>query len=240
MHRANNLTALYNLQGNSVLLLNGGPMRRFLQSTTLVLLGLAGAVALAATALWPRHASPLATPLPVAGDEQEIVWLYPATNTAAWERFVYAVKDLGKSQDAEEDALSYVISDQAFPPQSAVTPELVLSSPDVRGKLVIRWYKLTGDQDTRYWTRLLLDRRPPLLAIIGGSTSSAGIELAQCLAEETSTRQLGERAPLLLLTTATPTIAPVASQRVSAHPVYKGRTFRFVSPMADAHASLSF
>src|SRR5262249_23957646 len=168
-------------------------MRLILQSSTLILLGLSGAVAMAAWALWPRDGGPLAAPLPVASDEQEVVWLYPATNTAAWERFVYAVKDLDKSQDAEEDALSYVISDQAFPPQSAVTPELVLSSPEVRGKLIIRWYKLTGDQDTRYWTRLLLERQPPPLAIIGGSTSSAGIELAECLNQETKNHQLGDR-----------------------------------------------
>src|SRR3954466_8026583 len=130
-------------------------MHGVLRTSTLVLTCVSLVVALAAW-LWPRDVGPMAAPLPVASDEQEIVWLYPATNTAAWERFVYAVKDLDKSPDAEEDALAYVVSDQAFPPQSAVTPELVLSSPDVRGKLVIRWYKLTGDQDTRYWTRLLL------------------------------------------------------------------------------------
>ena len=28
------------------------------------------------------------TPLPVGGDEYEIAWLYPATNTTTWERFV--------------------------------------------------------------------------------------------------------------------------------------------------------
>jgi hypothetical protein len=213
-------------------------MRGFLRTSTLLLLGFS----LAAWVLWPRDVGALAAPLPVAADEQEIVWLYPATNTAAWERFVYAVKDLDKSQAAEEDVLSYVVSDQAFPPQTAVTPELVLSSPDVRGKLVIRWYKLTGDQDTRYWTRLLLERQPPPLAIIGGSTSSAGIELAQCLQEETSHRPLAGRAPLLLLTTAT------ADDLPDSHPnefpltsVYKGRTFRFCFTNGQmAHAVIDF
>ena len=203
-------------------------MHGLLRTSTLVLVFVFSAVALAGWILWPRDIGAMAAPVPVAPDEQEIAWLYPATNTAPWERFVFAVKDLAKGKGEGEDSLSYQIADQAFPPQSAVTPELVLSSPEIRGKLVLRWYKLTGDQDTRYWTRLLLERHPPPLAIIGGNTSSGAIELAQCLREETDKRQLADRAPLLLLTSAT------ADDLPASHPnefpltsVYAGRTFRF-------------
>ena len=217
-------------------------MHGFLRTSTLVLMFVLLAVALAGWILWPRDVGPMAAPLPVAADEQEIAWLYPATNTAAWERFVYAVQELSKGKGEDEDPLSYVVGDQAFPPQSAVTPELVLSSPEFPGKLSLRWYKLTGDQDARYWTRLLLERQPPPLAIIGGSTSSGAIELAQCLEEETRKLQLGERAPLLLLSTAT------ADDLPASHPneypltsVYEGRTFRFCFTNGQmAHAVTDF
>ncbi|HEV8059498.1 MAG TPA: hypothetical protein VGP68_06480, partial [Gemmataceae bacterium] len=217
-------------------------MHGFLRTSTLVLMFVFLAVALAGWNLWPREAGPMAVPLPVAANEQEIAWLYPATNTAAWERFVYAVKDLAQSKGDEEDALSFVIGDQAFPQQTAVTPQLDLSSPDLPGNLSIRWYKLTGDQDASYWTRLLLDRQPPPLAIVGGSTSSAGIELAQCLEEETGKRQLGERAPLLLLTTATADDLPASHPNDPAlTSVYGGRTFRFCFTNGQmAHAVTDF
>ena len=242
LNQANEFTAQYNLQGYPVLRMNGGPMYGFLRASTLFLIFVILAVASAAWILWPRDASPMAVPLPVAADEQEIAWLYPATNTAAWERFVYAVKDLANDQGGKEDPLSFEIGDQAFPPQTAVTPELLLTSPDVPGKLAIRWYKLTGDQDTRYWTRLLLQRQPPPLAIIGGGTSSAGIELAQSLEEESSQRRLGQKAPLLLLTTATaedlPASHPNGSPLAS---VYEDRTFRFCFTSGQmAHAVVDF
>jgi hypothetical protein len=37
--------------------------------------------------------------------------------------------------------------------------------------LVFRWYKFTGDWNTQEWVEALLERRPPPLAIIGGSSS---------------------------------------------------------------------
>jgi hypothetical protein len=203
-------------------------MQVFFRTSTLLLMLVFAAVVAAGWLLWPRDVSPTALPLPLAADEQEIVWLYPATNTAAWERFVYAIKDLGDGKGQGSDELTFAIADQAFPPQSAVTPELVLSTPGRAGRLCIRWYKLTGDQDTRYWTRLLLDRQPPPLAIIGGNTSSAGIELARCLAEETAERKQTERAPLLLLTTATADDLPASHpNEFPLNSVYPGRTFRF-------------
>src|SRR5580658_9745539 len=114
-------------------------MHGFLRTSSLVLMFVFLAVALAGWNLWPRDAGPMAVPLPVTANEQEIAWLYPATNTAAWERFVYAVKDLAQTKGDEEDALSFVIGDQAFPQQTAVTPQLDLSSPELPGNLSIRW-----------------------------------------------------------------------------------------------------
>ncbi|CAN5145183.1 hypothetical protein BH10PLA2_BH10PLA2_02740 [soil metagenome] len=203
-------------------------MHAFFRTSTFLLTLVFTALALAGWALWPRDVSPTAVPLPLGPDDQEIVWLYPATNTAAWERFVYAVKDLGNGKGEEAEALSFAIHDLAFPPQSAVTPEISLSIPGRAGRLCIRWYKLTGDQDTRYWVQQLLDRQPPPLAIIGGSTSSAAIELAQCLADETNIRQQSDRAPLLLLTTATADDLPDSQlTQIPLTSVYPNRTFRF-------------
>src|SRR5436190_1329205 len=70
------------------------------------------------------------------------------------------------------------------------------------GRLVFRWYKLTSDWKARDWVEALLKRRPPPLAIIGGSSSDAARELAWQLRRQGAGLPETER-PLLLLTTAT-------------------------------------
>jgi hypothetical protein len=90
-------------------------MHGFLRTSTFLLSLVFLAVATAGWVLWPRDVSPLAAPLPLAQGDQEIAWLYPATNTAAWERFVFAVKQLGNNSGEGDDALSFTIGDQAFP-----------------------------------------------------------------------------------------------------------------------------
>jgi hypothetical protein len=198
------------------------------RASTLVLLAIFLALTGAGWALWPRAPKLRVLPQTLAADEQEIVWLYPATDTAAWERFVTAVKFATGVAVDEEAAASFSIDDQAFPEQSTVTPAIVLSVPGHVGKLSLRWYKLTSDQDTAYWVQALLERPRPPLAIVGGNTSSAAIELAQSLQQETNRLGLGDRSPFLLLTSATvEEVSAVHGADVALTSIYPGRTFRF-------------
>lgn len=219
-------------------------MRGLLQTSTLVLATTLIAIATVAWLLWPADSRSRSVPARLEPGEQEIVWLYPATNTAAWERFISAVKrTAAASADSTEENSVYQIRDQAFPPNAAATPpELIFTVPGLPGKLAIRWYKLTSDQDTGYWVRTLLARQPPPLAIIGGNTSNAAIELAQSLEDESRQLGLGDQSPLLLLTTATADSLPgnsVADTPLAA--LYPGRTFRFCFTNRQmAHAVVEF
>ena len=114
----------------------------------------------------------------------------------------------------------------AFPGETTAVPEVVLSAKGIQGKLRFRWYKLTSDQKTPDWVKALLERRPPPLAIIGGSSSDLGIELAQSLKSEAEHNGLGPAAPLLLLTTATADDDSAAGDQPLTD-IYAGRTFRF-------------
>ena len=175
-----------------------------------------------------------------AGD-QEIAWIYPATSTTSWERFVAAVKRA--SERLQDRCPGLQVDDRSMSATIGSTgvPEIVLRWPGRRGprRLLFRWYKLTSAWGPEAWVKELLARRPYPLAIIGGNNSSWARELAIQL------RLAGDRLPeaqrpLLLLTTATadrvkrPDWMPASPPRLNTDPsevglaeIYPGRTYRF-------------
>ncbi len=200
-------------------------MRWLLRPYILVLVSAALVLSAAALVLWPRTPENKAIPQPVEKGDQEIVWLYAATNAAPWERFVTAIKTAKHRLEADHPELALQVDDQnAFPPQTTAVPELSLAVRGIKGRLWFRWYKLTSDLKTQDWVRALLDRRPPPLAIIGGGSSDLAIDLAHSLKDEALRHELGSTAPLLLITTATADEAPAEG---SLNAIYAGRTFRF-------------
>ena len=117
-------------------------------------------------------------PLPVAANEFEIVWLYGATNTSAWERFVAAVQLIGERLRAQNANLEVEAGAPAFPRETTAVPEVALKWRDTGTRLVFRWYKLTHNWKTRDWLEALSHRQPPPLAVIGGSSSDGAREVA--------------------------------------------------------------
>lgn len=201
----------------------------------LILLSVGLAVGATVLVLWDRPAVAVVAPL---GDkDQEIVWLYSATNAANWERFVTAVNTAAQQLKTDFPDLEVQVTEKTFPQQTTTVPELALTVRAQSARLVFRWYKLTSDQKTDFWIEKLSagPRRPPL-AIIGGSSSHSAIELAQSLADA-ATRHPKAAAPLLIFTTAT---ADRTQPREAEGPVlagnkegallngiYQGRTYRF-------------
>jgi hypothetical protein len=189
--------------------------------------------ALAASALglvfWPGRLEDKPIPLPVQDGDQEIVWLYTATSQGPWERFLKGVDTAVKGLQTVSPDLDLEIDKQgAFPVETTAVPEVVVTARGTKGRLRFRWYKLTSDQKTPDWVNALLERRPPPLAIIGGSSSDLGIELACSLQGETERRRLGPASPLLLLTAATADDAPGAGDEPQPLiRIYAQRTFRF-------------
>ena len=118
---------------------------------------------------------------PSADGDREIVWLYPATNSAAWERFVASVRRAATRLHERPHRRPAQIGAAAFPKETTAVPEVALALPGVGRRLVFRWYKLTSDWKTRDWVEALMKRRPPPLAIVGGSSSDAARELARQL-----------------------------------------------------------
>jgi hypothetical protein len=200
----------------------------------LVVLSLALIAGALAVLFQPAPAAARPTPLPVAANEYEIVWLYGATNTAAWERFVAAVQLTGERLREREPNLEVEISTDAFPPQTTVVPEVALRWRDTGTRLVFRWYKLTSDWKTRDWVEALARRHPPPLAIIGGSSSDGARDVAVQLEQAGEALPEGAR-PLLFLTTASADRVKhdAASERdgdaakVNLTRLYAGRTFRY-------------
>jgi hypothetical protein len=201
-------------------------MPQSLRPSLVLLVACALLLGAAAYALWPRMQS---VPLPVPADSREVVWLYAATNTAAWERFVSAMSTAVKRLQNEQPELGLLPLDdrRAFPRETTAVPEVTLAA-EGKGKLLFRWYKLTSEWKTDRWVEALLRREPPPLAIIGGSSSDPAIELANALEAERVAARL-DAAPLLLLTTATASEGrrhrdqlpqPLTS-------LYPGRTYRF-------------
>jgi hypothetical protein len=195
-----------------------------LRPTILIVISAAfavGAVALVVWSLREGAAANQAQPLPLRAGDREIVWLYPATSAATWERFVAAAR---RAQAARPEL--EVDDGGAFPLQTTAVPELALRRAGTSGWLRIRWYKLTSDLKTHDWVLALTTNRVPPLAIIGGSNSDQAIALAHRLAEARG--RTGLPGPLLLLTQATADEWAAPGE----HPVpliqlYAGRTFRF-------------
>ncbi|MGE3806949.1 MAG: hypothetical protein AB7K24_19985 [Gemmataceae bacterium] len=161
-----------------------------------------------------------ALPRPVPVGDQEVVFLNQATSTAAWERFVAALRSL---HDDPDSGIEIVDEQQAFPSATTAVPEIAVRQRGRTGRVWFRWYKLTGDIDTAQWVQALMGRQPAPLAIIGGSTSDRARDLARDL------HSLGdqERAPLLLITTATADQVDLDYEVVDLMSVYPGRSFRF-------------
>jgi hypothetical protein len=196
----------------------------------LVLVSTGLALSAVTLVLWPRTPERRAIPRPVPEGDQEIVWLYAATNAAPWERFVTAAGTMKKRLEGSSAGLELEIDDHnAFPELTTAVPELAISVKGRPGRLLFHWYKLTSDLKTTDWVKALVLRRPPPLAVIGGGSSDLAIELANCLREATDAQALGAAAPLLLLTTATADAAdeepgPVDQPLTG---LYPGRVFRF-------------
>ncbi len=211
-----------------------------------VVLAFSLALVVGAVAVWfrfrPEPTGP--TPLPVDPGDREIVWLYQATSTATWERFVTAVQGMEERLRDQLPGIKALIDDRAFPSRSTTVPEVALTWNGAGGRIVFRWYKLTSDWKSSDWVTALLKDRPPPLAIIGGSSSDGARDLAVQL--RTAAANLApERRPLLLLTTATADVVdwpaneprpddldfvPQATglpPRVSLNAIYPERTFRF-------------
>jgi hypothetical protein len=205
-------------------------MNRVLRPWLLLVASAALAVAAAVLIIRTPAGETLPDPRPLQPGDQEIVFLYQANSGATWERFVAAAKQLQEQRGVPLDM------SRAYPKQTTDVPELVLNA-DSGGRLVFRWYKLTGTQKAGDWVDALLSRSPPPLAFIGGNTSDAAVELALEL-KRGAARLPEEERPLLLLTTATadfveqnesPETPPPTPYEpgVRLTDVYPGRTFRF-------------
>ena len=202
-------------------------MRWLFRPSMLVLLSVVLAAGAAMLVLWSPPQEIRAAPL--HDNESEIVWLYPATNESAWERFVSAVSRAAEQLAAAHPELRVSIDDNTFPRHTTAHPELAVTVRGGSQRLLFRWYKLTSDQKTNQWVAALLDgsRRPPL-AIIGGNSSDQAKEIALSLKDQVTRRGLAT-APLLLLTTATAENVQVGdlSDYLPLQDLYAGRTFRF-------------
>jgi hypothetical protein len=220
----------------------GAGVFRWLHNRSLLALLMTSLAALvigaAVVVFHPPGAAGRPEPLPVAANDTEIAWLYPASNLASWERFVAAAQ-----QTAERLRSSYpdleVQMDGAFPPQTTATSEIALRWQASGRRLVFRWYKLTSQQKTADWVDALLRRKPPPLAIIGGNTSEAARELAAQVNRAAATLPEEQR-PLLLFTTASAdefvrpaatapgAVAPIDdAAAIPLNDIYPRRTFRF-------------
>jgi hypothetical protein len=193
----------------------------------LVLLSVLLAAGAAALVLWPRTQEVRAAPL--QDNDGEIVWLYPATNESAWERFVTGVSRAAEQLHEAYPDVEVSQGDQTFPRSTTAHPEVAVKVRGGSGRLVFRWYKLTSDQKTDQWLAALLDgtRRPPL-AIIGGNSSDQARTIALSLRQRTGSPPLPD-APLLLLTTATADRVQLgdAANDVALNDLHHDRTFRF-------------
>lgn len=202
-------------------------MKRLLLFVVAVLI-LALAVGCAVWAFWPPH------------DDREIAWLYPATNTTSWQRFVTAIHNArDQLRESQSRLVLHVDDSRAFPDRTTDIPEIVVWAEGTKGKLRFRWYKLTSNRTNRDWVKTLVQRDRAPLAIIGGSSSDTAIEVAQELEKR---KQVTDVPPLLLLTTATtdefeePGQMPVALSKI-----YNGYTFRFCfTNRKMAHAVIDF
>src|SRR5262249_20144784 len=145
------------------------PLARFLnwvlRPGLLLIIALAFAVLAGVLIYWKPAPETRPEPRPVQKGDQEVVFLYQATAASTWQRFVEATNPLREWLGFKVDYTN------AFPPQTTAVPELILTNPSAKGRLVFRWYKLTSTQRAANWMDALARRSPPPLAIIGGNTS---------------------------------------------------------------------
>src|SRR5262245_53269606 len=201
--------------------------------------------AAALTAFRPVAGSVPPQRLPLRAGDSEVAFVYPATNSAAWDRFVAAVRRTRDRLQVDNPGLE--VQERADPggAGSTATAEVSLAWPSGR-RLVFRWYKLTSEWTSELWMRELL--RPPYpLAVIGGGNSNAARELALSL-RDASAKIPPDARPLLLITTATADMVtdPTAFTTTAIAPpedaepltgrnesgkyrpgIYEGRTYRF-------------
>jgi hypothetical protein len=196
-------------------------MRRLLRPSS-VMMFLAAVVVAAVVWVYKSTSLPARpVPLPVEDGDCEIAWLYPATATVNWQRFVQAVDEIDGKKDRPE----------AFPRLTTAVPEVGVQLPG-GGQLRFRWYKITNEWKTDYWMQALAQRHPPPLAVIGGNNTDTAADQARRLRRAAA--DLPERLrPLLLLTTATADKVPPEEHSRATDPqvplvaLYGGRTFRF-------------
>lgn len=172
--------------------------------------------------------------LAVSAGDQEIAWIAPATSGENWERLVKAVRILSERWVATHGGEPLLVdTERAFLPLTADVPEIGLRFPK-SGTLWIRWYKLSGGNDSAHWLGGLVRRGTPPLAVVGGDTSDRALRLAENLQRVRDS--WSGAAPLFLITTATaerylppgrPDLELQADEWPRLMAVYPGRTFRF-------------
>jgi hypothetical protein len=157
--------------------------------------------AAALTAFRPTSGSVAPQRMPVRAGDSEVAFVYPATNSAAWDRFVAAVRRTRDRLLADNPGLEVHEQSASGGAGSTATAEVSLAWPSGR-RLVFRWYKLTSEWTTELWMKELVRRPPYPLAVIGGGNSNGARELALSL-RDASAGLPRESRPLLLITTAT-------------------------------------
>jgi hypothetical protein len=159
----------------------------------------------------PQWNARKAKPLSVPTGDIEMAWMHTSTNGTTWERFVTGLKRISQKMPdiTVSDADAY-----------SESPEVVLSRAGRPGKLRIRWYKLTSEQNHADWVAALMQRDPPPIAMIGGGSSDRAADLALALKEHSGDPS---RHPLLFITTATSN----NSRNSPLLEVYSGHSFRF-------------
>lgn len=185
-----------------------------------LLLALSAGLGIAAVLLALRSPAAAGRPrvAPVPAGCREIAWVYPATNSAAWERFVTAastaVARIRANRPELEAAGLEVDASGAFPRETTGVPEVAVRTA-AGERLLFRWCKLTSHSKPDQWIDALTRDRPAPLAAIGGSSSESALELAAALNREVTN---GRGQMRLVLTYAT------SEALTDACP---GRTFRF-------------
>jgi hypothetical protein len=162
---------------------------------------------------------------PLEQGEQEIALIEPATNMDDWGQIVSALTFLQRDWPKINPKLPAleVNLDNAFPMLTTEVPEIVLSlGPNSSQRLLLRWYKISGDNDISTWVHALHKRWRSPLAIIGGSSSDRAVELARDLKETYA--DASQAGPVLLITTATAEKTDTGFPLIE---IYKGRSFRF-------------
>jgi hypothetical protein len=170
--------------------------------------------------LW-RQSTTVVGPVAVPEDDVEIAWIHTTTSGATWERFVAGVHQTKRRNPSLE-----IDDTRAFLDQTTAVPEVVVSKAGRTGKIRFRWYKLSGEINTREWVRKLSLRDPPPVAFMGGGSSDRAVELARAIGEVKSWRG---PVPQLLITTATANeiYNEETGKAEQLTEIHKGRTFRF-------------